>query len=82
MLQPVPIGKAVHPLHCLLQSKQLSQSVVLPVQSMEGNSEAQEVGPLKVIYSFILTKELMFANLIFITYVTVIEVWEWLWLRR
>ncbi|XP_049431636.1 C2 domain-containing protein 3 isoform X2 [Epinephelus fuscoguttatus] len=46
--KPVPIGKAVHPLRCLLQSKQLSQSVVLPVQSVEGNSETQDIGPLKV----------------------------------
>uniref|UniRef100_UPI0037E96D9D C2 domain-containing protein 3 n=1 Tax=Semicossyphus pulcher TaxID=241346 RepID=UPI0037E96D9D len=44
----VPIGKAVHPLRCLLQSHQLSQCVVLPVQRVEGNSETQEVGPLKV----------------------------------
>ncbi|KAM7412854.1 hypothetical protein PAMA_020305 [Pampus argenteus] len=46
--KPVLIGKAVHPLHCLLQSKQLSQSVVLPVQSVEGNSEMHKIGPLKV----------------------------------
>lgn len=46
--KPVPIGKAVHPLRCLLQSKQLSQSLVLPVQSLEGNGDAQEIGPLKV----------------------------------
>ncbi|CAJ1065156.1 LOW QUALITY PROTEIN: C2 domain-containing protein 3 [Xyrichtys novacula] len=46
--KPVPIGKAVHPLRCLLGSKQLSQSVILPVQSVEGSSGVQEVGPLKV----------------------------------
>ncbi|KAM3616832.1 uncharacterized protein V6R79_024159 [Siganus canaliculatus] len=46
--KPVPIGKAVHPLRCLLQSKQLSQSVLLPVQSLEGNRDIQELGPLKV----------------------------------
>uniref|UniRef100_UPI003AACA4FA C2 domain-containing protein 3 n=1 Tax=Centroberyx gerrardi TaxID=166262 RepID=UPI003AACA4FA len=46
--KPVPVGEAVHPLHCLLQREQLSQSVVLPVQSLEGNSETQEIGPLKV----------------------------------
>ncbi|XP_034557498.1 C2 domain-containing protein 3 [Notolabrus celidotus] len=46
--KPVPIGKAVHPLRCLLQSKQLSQSVILPVLSVESNSGTQEVGPLKV----------------------------------
>lgn len=52
MLQPVFIGKAVHPLCCLLQSKQLTQSVVLPV-SVEGNSETKEIGPLKVKDCFI-----------------------------
>ncbi|XP_074535960.1 C2 domain-containing protein 3 isoform X2 [Halichoeres trimaculatus] len=46
--KPVPIGTAVHPLRCLLQSKQLCQSVILPVQSVETNSGTQEVGPLKV----------------------------------
>lgn len=46
--KPVSIGKAVHPLRCLLQNKQLSQSVVLPVKSMEGNDETKEIGPLKV----------------------------------
>ncbi|KAM9358901.1 C2 domain-containing protein 3 [Symphorus nematophorus] len=46
--KPVLIGKAVHPLRCLLQNKQLSQSVVLPVQSLDGNNETQETGPLKV----------------------------------
>uniref|UniRef100_A0A3B4U809 C2 domain containing 3 centriole elongation regulator n=1 Tax=Seriola dumerili TaxID=41447 RepID=A0A3B4U809_SERDU len=51
--KPVPIGKAVYPLRCLLQSKQLSQSVVLPVQSLEGNREIQESGPLVVIYCFL-----------------------------
>ncbi|XP_075956209.1 C2 domain-containing protein 3 [Anarhichas minor] len=46
--KPVPIGEAVHPLRCLLQSKQLSQSLFLPVQSVQGNRETQEIGPLKV----------------------------------
>ncbi|XP_035478063.2 C2 domain-containing protein 3 isoform X3 [Scophthalmus maximus] len=47
--KPVPIGKAVQPLRCLLQSKQLSLSpVILPVQSLEGNSDTQEIGPLVV----------------------------------
>ncbi|GLD53443.1 C2 domain-containing protein 3 [Lates japonicus] len=46
--KPVAIGKAVHPLRCLLQSKQLTQSVVLPVQNLEGNRKAQEIGPLMV----------------------------------
>ncbi|CAI5693179.1 unnamed protein product [Oreochromis niloticus] len=45
--KPVAIGKAIHPLRSLLQSKQLSQSVMLPVQR-EGNSETWEIGPLKV----------------------------------
>ncbi|XP_030600293.1 C2 domain-containing protein 3 isoform X2 [Archocentrus centrarchus] len=45
--KPVAIGKAVHPLRCLLQSQQLSQSVILPVQR-EGSSERQKIGPLKV----------------------------------
>uniref|UniRef100_A0A3Q3GKW4 C2 domain containing 3 centriole elongation regulator n=1 Tax=Labrus bergylta TaxID=56723 RepID=A0A3Q3GKW4_9LABR len=52
LLQPVLIGKAVHPLHCLLQSKQLSQSVILPVLNVEGNCEMRQVGPLKVTYCF------------------------------
>ncbi|XP_040901590.1 C2 domain-containing protein 3 isoform X2 [Toxotes jaculatrix] len=46
--KPVLIGKAIHPLRCLLQSKQLSESVVLPVQSLEGKSETQGIGPLVV----------------------------------
>ncbi|KAM8903491.1 C2 domain-containing protein 3 isoform 2-T2 [Spinachia spinachia] len=46
--KPVPIGKAVHPLRSLLQSQQLYQSVVLPVQSVEANRETQEIGPLRV----------------------------------
>ncbi|KAK2912866.1 C2 domain-containing protein 3 isoform X2 [Channa argus] len=46
--KPVPIGQAVHPLHCLLQSKELRQSVVLPVQNLEGNIKTREVGHLKV----------------------------------
>ncbi|KAM9852878.1 C2 domain-containing protein 3 [Aulostomus maculatus] len=46
--KPVLIGKAVHPLRCLLQSKQLSQCVALPVHSVEGNKDRQEIGPLKV----------------------------------
>lgn len=59
-LQAVPIGEASHPLRCLLQSKQLSQSVVLPVQNMEGNDEFEEVGPLMVIYIFTLSMKLLF----------------------
>ncbi|XP_070685639.1 C2 domain-containing protein 3 [Pempheris klunzingeri] len=47
--KPVSVGEAVHPLRCLLQSKQLSQSVVLPVQSVMGNIDTtQEIGPLRV----------------------------------
>ncbi|KAM9318099.1 C2 domain-containing protein 3 isoform 3-T3 [Pholidichthys leucotaenia] len=44
--KPVLVGKVVHPLRSLLQTTQLSQSVILPVQK-EGNSETQ-IGPLKV----------------------------------
>ncbi|XP_047449775.1 C2 domain-containing protein 3 isoform X2 [Mugil cephalus] len=47
--KPVAIGKAVHPLHCLLESDQLSQSVVLPVESLQSSRATQEVGPLKVL---------------------------------
>lgn len=47
-MQPVAVGQAVHPLHCLLQSKELHQSVVVPVQSLEGIH--QEIGPLKVFF--------------------------------
>ncbi|XP_028276134.1 C2 domain-containing protein 3 isoform X2 [Parambassis ranga] len=43
--KPVVVGKAVHPLRSLLQSQQFSQSVVLPVQSLDGHNE---IGPLKV----------------------------------
>uniref|UniRef100_A0A3P8SCK6 C2 domain containing 3 centriole elongation regulator n=1 Tax=Amphiprion percula TaxID=161767 RepID=A0A3P8SCK6_AMPPE len=45
--KPVAIGKAVHPLRCLLDSKQLSHTVVLPVQSLDKNNEMHQVGPLK-----------------------------------
>ncbi|XP_056296608.1 C2 domain-containing protein 3 isoform X3 [Pseudoliparis swirei] len=51
--KPVAVGKAVHPLRGLLQSKQLSQSVVLAVQSEEGHRETQEIGPLKVLLELI-----------------------------
>lgn len=54
-LQPVLIGKAIHSLNCLLQNKQLSQTVVLSVQNMKANSEFRKVGPLKVIHRFTLT---------------------------
>lgn len=47
-LQPVLIGEAGHSLSCVLQKKQLSQTVVLPVQNMKGDSEFPKVGPLKV----------------------------------
>ncbi|XP_034024238.1 C2 domain-containing protein 3 isoform X2 [Thalassophryne amazonica] len=48
-MNPVAIGKAVHPLRCLLQHKELSQSLVLPVLSEDGNGESQDIGPLKVL---------------------------------
>lgn len=48
-LQPVLIGKAIYLLHYLLQNKQLSQTVFLPVQKIEGDGEFCKVGPLKVI---------------------------------
>ncbi|XP_030008574.1 C2 domain-containing protein 3 isoform X2 [Sphaeramia orbicularis] len=54
--KPVFIGKAVHPLRCLLQSKQLTQSVVLPV-NVEGSSETKEIGPLKVTLELVATNK-------------------------
>lgn len=45
--KPVFIGRAVHPLRCLLQSKQLCQTLLLPV-SVERSSETKDIGPLKV----------------------------------
>lgn len=48
-LQPVLIGEAGHSLSSLLQKKQLSQTVVLPVQNVKRDGEFPEVGPLKVI---------------------------------
>ncbi|XP_041850756.1 C2 domain-containing protein 3 isoform X2 [Melanotaenia boesemani] len=46
--KPLAIGKAVYQLCCLLQNDQLSQSVILPVQKLEGNNNTQEIGPLKI----------------------------------
>ncbi|KAM9441766.1 C2 domain-containing protein 3 isoform 3-T3 [Salvelinus alpinus] len=46
--KPVAIGKAVFPLCCLLQREQLSQTIILPVQSLQGTGESQDIGPLKV----------------------------------
>ncbi|XP_076002075.1 C2 domain-containing protein 3 [Genypterus blacodes] len=46
--KPLLIGEATHPLRCLLESKQLSHSLVLTVQSVEGICETQQIGPLKV----------------------------------
>ncbi|XP_029699383.1 C2 domain-containing protein 3 isoform X2 [Takifugu rubripes] len=46
--KPVLIGKAIYLLNYLLQNKQLSQTVFLPVQNMEGDGEFSKVGPLKV----------------------------------
>uniref|UniRef100_A0A3B5L6Y3 C2 domain-containing protein n=1 Tax=Xiphophorus couchianus TaxID=32473 RepID=A0A3B5L6Y3_9TELE len=51
--KPVFIGKAVHALRSLLQSKELSQSVVLPVCNSEGTRETRDVGPLTVIFNFL-----------------------------
>ncbi|CAB1347917.1 unnamed protein product, partial [Coregonus sp. 'balchen'] len=34
--KPIAIGKAVFPLRCLLQREQLSQTIILPVQSLQG----------------------------------------------
>ena len=50
LLQPVPVGKAVYPLRCLLERERLSQSVVLLVQRADGAGESQEIGPLKVTF--------------------------------
>lgn len=49
------IGKAVHPLHSLLLSKSLSQSLLLPV-SLEEEKEAIDIGPLKVTLELITGK--------------------------
>uniref|UniRef100_A0A3Q2EC54 C2 domain containing 3 centriole elongation regulator n=1 Tax=Cyprinodon variegatus TaxID=28743 RepID=A0A3Q2EC54_CYPVA len=46
--KPVAVGQAVHPLRSLLQSTELSQSVVLPVQSCEGIRGSEKIGPLRV----------------------------------
>uniref|UniRef100_A0A4W5LSQ4 C2 domain containing 3 centriole elongation regulator n=1 Tax=Hucho hucho TaxID=62062 RepID=A0A4W5LSQ4_9TELE len=46
--KPVAIGKAVFPLRFLLQREQLSQTIILPVQSLQGPGESQYIGPLKV----------------------------------
>uniref|UniRef100_A0A3P8SAM6 C2 domain containing 3 centriole elongation regulator n=1 Tax=Amphiprion percula TaxID=161767 RepID=A0A3P8SAM6_AMPPE len=59
--KPVAIGKAVHPLRCLLDSKQLSHTVVLPVQSLDKNNEMHQVGPLKVIRCFFI-QEVIFRE--------------------
>ncbi|KAK6296719.1 hypothetical protein J4Q44_G00328610 [Coregonus suidteri] len=46
--KPIAIGKAVFPLRCLLQREQLSQTIILPVQSLQGTGESQDIGSLKV----------------------------------
>ncbi|XP_061575633.1 C2 domain-containing protein 3 [Cololabis saira] len=46
--KPVAIGTAVYPLVSLLQTRQLSQAVVLSIQNLENNKETEEIGPLKV----------------------------------
>ncbi|XP_054649779.1 C2 domain-containing protein 3 isoform X3 [Dunckerocampus dactyliophorus] len=43
------IGQATYPLRRLLQSKQLSQSLALPVYRREDNSQTQELGLLRVL---------------------------------
>ncbi|RVE65068.1 hypothetical protein OJAV_G00131770 [Oryzias javanicus] len=44
----VAVGEAVYPMCRLLQSSQLRHSVVLPVQSMQGNVRNQEISHLKM----------------------------------
>ncbi|XP_061072728.1 C2 domain-containing protein 3 [Conger conger] len=46
--KPVAYGRAVFPLLSLLSSEQLSQAKALPVLSLEGGREEEEVGKLKV----------------------------------
>uniref|UniRef100_A0A3B5A3F2 C2 domain containing 3 centriole elongation regulator n=1 Tax=Stegastes partitus TaxID=144197 RepID=A0A3B5A3F2_9TELE len=60
--KPVAVGKAVHPLRSLLKNKQLSQSVVLPVQNLDRNCEAHNIGPLKVRGCFLFTKDTVFTG--------------------
>ncbi|XP_061828586.1 C2 domain-containing protein 3 isoform X5 [Nerophis lumbriciformis] len=45
----VLVGQATYPLRRLLQSKQLSQSLALPVHGMEDNSQTKELGLLRVL---------------------------------
>ncbi|XP_061733332.1 C2 domain-containing protein 3-like isoform X4 [Nerophis ophidion] len=45
----VPVGQATYPLRRLLRSKQLSQSLALPVHGIEDNSETKELGLLRVL---------------------------------
>ncbi|XP_039527002.1 C2 domain-containing protein 3 isoform X2 [Pimephales promelas] len=45
---PILIGSAMFPLRSMMQSESLSISAALPVQRPEGNSDKQEIGPLKV----------------------------------
>ncbi|KAL0973183.1 hypothetical protein UPYG_G00200030 [Umbra pygmaea] len=46
--KPLAIGQSVFTLRCLLQSDPLSQTLFLPVQHLDGTSESQDIGPLKV----------------------------------
>ncbi|KAG5837565.1 hypothetical protein ANANG_G00240690 [Anguilla anguilla] len=46
--KPVAFGRAVLPLRSLLSSEQLKQAKALPVLGLEGATEGQEVGKLKV----------------------------------
>ncbi|XP_064157587.1 C2 domain-containing protein 3 [Anguilla rostrata] len=46
--KPVAFGRAVFPLRSLLSSEQLKQAKALPVLGLEGATEGQEVGKLKV----------------------------------
>ncbi|KAJ7995602.1 hypothetical protein DPEC_G00246290 [Dallia pectoralis] len=47
-MKPLAIGKAVFPVHCLLQREHLSQTLLLPVHSLEVICESQDIGFLKV----------------------------------
>nr|XP_001337534.5 C2 domain-containing protein 3 [Danio rerio] len=47
---PILIGSAMFPLSSLMQSESLSISSALPVQTANGNTDKQQVGPLKVTF--------------------------------
>ncbi|XP_072546756.1 C2 domain-containing protein 3 isoform X2 [Salminus brasiliensis] len=46
--KPVPIGMAKFPLRTMLQSDRLSITTSIPVQRLDGESDKQDIGPLKV----------------------------------